>query len=96
MTDQHPLAAADGPLVIRLCGPAQAPIRNIDPAHLTTLVMSGTTAMTGRTSARIDDHGIPIDGDAISFVPSSSPAHHALGRPRPGGRALARAAKDAP
>lgn len=65
VTDHHPLAPADGPLVIRLCGPAQAPIRNIDPAHLTTLVMSGTTAMTGRTSARIDDHGI---ADTIRYI----------------------------
>src|SRR4051812_18157285 len=32
----HPLAG-DGPLVIAMCG---APVHNIDPAHLTTLVMS--------------------------------------------------------
>jgi len=55
---QHPLASADGPLVVPLCGRAQPAIRNIDPAHLTTLVMSGTTALTGRTAERIDDHGV--------------------------------------
>ena len=44
---------------------AQPPIRNIDPAHLTTLVMSGTTAMTGRTAERIDDHGI---ADTIRYI----------------------------
>lgn len=58
---QHPLAAgaADaGPLSLALCGAAPAPVQNIDPARVTALVMSGTTALTGRTAERIDDRGI--------------------------------------
>ena len=49
----HPLVGA-GPLALCVPG-AQA---NIDPAKLTTLVMSGTTALTGRTAKRIDSHGV--------------------------------------
>ena len=65
--DQHPLAGAAGPLVVGLCGagPAGREIRNIDPAHLTTLVMSGTTAMTGRTAERIDGAGV---ADTIRYI----------------------------
>ena len=60
---RHPLTG-DGALAIPLCGPPgrraphSSPVRNIDPAHLTALVMSGTTAMTGRTAERIDTHGV--------------------------------------
>jgi poly-gamma-glutamate capsule biosynthesis protein CapA/YwtB (metallophosphatase superfamily) len=61
---QHPLTGGDGPLVVPLCG-GPAPARNIDPARLTTLVMSGTTAMTGRLAERIDDHGI---ADTIRYI----------------------------
>jgi Bacterial capsule synthesis protein PGA_cap len=60
----HPLADAGGPLVVRLCG-ATRPIHNLDPAHLTTLVMSGTTALTGRTAERIDRQGI---ADTIRYI----------------------------
>lgn len=52
----HPLLG-DGALVVPLCGTG-ARVTNLDPAHLTTLVMSGTTAMTGRTAERIDEQGI--------------------------------------
>jgi hypothetical protein len=63
--DHHPLAAGEAdPLVVPLCGGARG-IDNIDPAHLTTVVMSGTTALTGRTAERIDDHGI---ADTIRFI----------------------------
>ncbi|HWO17993.1 MAG TPA: CapA family protein [Kofleriaceae bacterium] len=59
---RHPLEATpqatEGPLVLPVCGAAPAPIRNIDPARLTRLVMSGTTALTGRTAERIDNAGI--------------------------------------
>lgn len=48
---KHPLVG-DGPLVV----PSRQ--RNIDRAKLTVLVMSGTTALTGRTSERIDTHGV--------------------------------------
>lgn len=60
---RHPLEDIGGPLAIALCGtgrPSAAgskAIRNIDPARLTRLVMSGVTAMTGRTAERIDDAG---------------------------------------
>jgi poly-gamma-glutamate synthesis protein (capsule biosynthesis protein) len=58
---KHPLVG-DGPLVVPLCGSAT---RNIDPKKLTTLVMSGTTAMTGRTAERIESHGI---ADIVKFI----------------------------
>ncbi len=54
---RHPLAGDGGPLALALCGAAPAPVRNVDPERLTTLVMSGVTAMTGRTAERIDDTG---------------------------------------
>ncbi len=57
MEQAHPLREGDGPLVVPLCGPGPA-VRNIDPDRLTTLVMSGTTALTGRTAERIDTAGI--------------------------------------
>lgn len=38
---------------------------NIDPARLTTLVMSGTTALTGRTAQRVDDKGI---ADTVRYI----------------------------
>jgi len=63
----HPLAReATGPLAIGLCASApRAPIRNLDPARLTTLVMSGTTALTGRTAERLDHYGI---ADTIKYL----------------------------
>lgn len=51
---KHPLTS--DVLVGEVCGPNAAP--NIDPQKLTTLVMSGTTALTGRTAKRIDSHGV--------------------------------------
>ena len=51
---QHPIAT--DVLAGEVCGPDAAP--NIDPAKLTTLVISGTTALTGRTAERIDTHGV--------------------------------------
>lgn len=59
----HPLTSLDGPLVVAMCG--DRPVHNIDPARLTTLVMSGTTALTGRTAERIDDNGI---ADTIKHI----------------------------
>jgi poly-gamma-glutamate capsule biosynthesis protein CapA/YwtB (metallophosphatase superfamily) len=61
---KHPLVDGDGPLVVPLCGEAK-PIHNIDRDHLTTLVMSGTTAMTGRTAERIDRQGV---ADTIRYI----------------------------
>lgn len=60
----HPLLGA-GPLVVPLCGSAASRVTNLDPAHLTTLVMSGTTALTGRTAERIDAEGI---ADTVRFI----------------------------
>lgn len=50
--DAHPLLD-DGVLAVPVCGAG-----NIDRAKLTTLVMSGTTALTGRTAKRVDDTGV--------------------------------------
>jgi poly-gamma-glutamate synthesis protein (capsule biosynthesis protein) len=61
----HPLAReATGPLALGLCA-SSGHIANFDPAHLTTLVMSGTTALTGRTAERIDNAGI---ADTIRYL----------------------------
>jgi hypothetical protein len=51
-----------GALAVPMCGERAS---NIDPAHLTRLVISGTTALTGRTAERIDDHGI---ADTIRYI----------------------------
>src|SRR5438034_961749 len=50
----HPLESDKGTLVVERC--ADKP--NWDPAHLTRLVMSGTTALTGRTAERLDESGV--------------------------------------
>lgn len=60
---QHPLSGslvAEAPrqLVVPLCGSPRAPVRNIDPARMTTLVMSGTTALTRRIADRMDKRGM--------------------------------------
>ncbi|MCX5745088.1 MAG: CapA family protein, partial [Proteobacteria bacterium] len=60
---QHPLDGDASPLVARVCG--KTPIANFDRAKLTTVVMSGTTALTGLTSERIDQHGIE---DTIKYI----------------------------
>ena len=60
----HPLLGT-APLAVPLCGVAAAPVTNWNPAHLTTLVMSGTTALTGRTAERIDAQGI---ADTVRFI----------------------------
>ncbi|MBL9019876.1 MAG: CapA family protein [Myxococcales bacterium] len=49
----HPLVG-EGPLA--LCVPGAG--HTIDASKLTTVVMSGTTALTGRTAKRIDSHGV--------------------------------------
>jgi poly-gamma-glutamate synthesis protein (capsule biosynthesis protein) len=61
---QHPLTGGSSSLVIPLCGGTR-PIHNIDAEHLTTLVMSGTTAMTGRTAERIDTRGV---ADTVRYI----------------------------
>jgi len=54
---KHPLVD-DG--LLALCGAS-----NIDPDKLTTLVMSGTTALTGRTAQRVDDTGVR---DTVKYI----------------------------
>lgn len=50
----HPLApAATGPLVVQQCGPS-----NIEPAALTTVAMTGVTAMTRFTAKLMDRKGV--------------------------------------
>ncbi len=51
---QHPLGADTHALVARDCHRTTS---NFDPAKLTTIVMSGTTALTRRTAERIESHG---------------------------------------
>jgi len=58
---KHPLTT--DVLAGEVCGPNVVP--NIDPTRLTTLVMSGTTALTGRTAERIDTHGI---ADIVRYI----------------------------
>ena len=52
----HPLDGDTSPLVARVCG--KTPVADFDRAKLTTLVMSGTTALTGATAEHIDQYGI--------------------------------------
>jgi poly-gamma-glutamate synthesis protein (capsule biosynthesis protein) len=52
----HPLDGDGGLLVARVCGKPVA--RDFDRSKLTTLVMSGTTALTGATAEHIDSYGI--------------------------------------
>ena len=55
---KHPLDANPG-LAVALCGPsAKLAVRNIDPARLTTIAMTGTTALTRYTAKLMDDKGI--------------------------------------
>jgi poly-gamma-glutamate synthesis protein (capsule biosynthesis protein) len=55
--NQHPLGDAPDQLVVPLCGSPRPAVRNIDPARVTTLVMSGTTALTRRIADRMDKRG---------------------------------------
>jgi poly-gamma-glutamate synthesis protein (capsule biosynthesis protein) len=57
----HPLEGETTPLAARRCGVPP----NFDRSKLTTLVMSGTTALTGATSERIDQYGIE---DTIKYI----------------------------
>ncbi|HEY5937621.1 MAG TPA: CapA family protein, partial [Kofleriaceae bacterium] len=56
--NQHPLSAQPTALVAPLCGVSKAKVRNIDPDKVTTVVMSGTTAMTRNMARLMDDKGI--------------------------------------
>ncbi len=57
----HPLLG--GPLVAPRCGATAQ--HNIDPDRVTTLVMSGTTALTRRIAERIESHGV---ADTVRYV----------------------------
>ncbi len=59
----HPLEGETTPLSARVCG--RTPLANFDRARLTTLVMSGTTALAGATSERIEQYGIE---DTIRYI----------------------------
>jgi poly-gamma-glutamate synthesis protein (capsule biosynthesis protein) len=97
----HPLLGA-GPLAVPLCGVAPARVTNLDPARLTTLVMSGTTAMTGRTAERIDEQGIadtvrhikPFFASADLVHVSNEVAFVKNCKPRTGQKALIFCARD--
>jgi hypothetical protein len=59
---RHPLdAGPDAALTVPLCAPAgaaAAAVRNIDPARVTTLAMTGTTALTRGTARMIERLGL--------------------------------------
>lgn len=57
---RHPLEAGpDAALTVPLCAPeGTAAVRNIDPARVTTLAMTGTTALTRGTARMIDRLGL--------------------------------------
>ena len=57
---KHPIAS--DALAVPLCGP---PVHNIDPAHVTTLVMSGTTALVRRVAERVEKNGAD---DTVRYV----------------------------
>lgn len=54
---RHPLGAEASPLTVGLCGVAGAEVRNLDPAQLTTVAMTGTTALTRGTANLLDAKG---------------------------------------
>ena len=89
-TPEHFDAGARYPLVVDLAGTA-APSAN---AFL--VARTGAPRATAAEIARFMQTKYPIDVGAISIVPPPSPSHRTTGRPRPGGRALTRAAKNAP
>ncbi|MEJ7604109.1 MAG: CapA family protein [Kofleriaceae bacterium] len=62
---QHPLSAAPTTLVAPLCGTAKTKVRNIDPDRVTTIVMSGTTAMTRGMAIRMDHKGVTYPTQAV-------------------------------
>lgn len=86
----HPLDDAGGPLAVGLCAPgARVHLDNIDPGALTTVAMTGTTAMARLTAVLMDRKGATypardiapwfqrIDfvhvSNEVSFVPSCEP-----------------------
>ncbi|HET7500569.1 MAG TPA: CapA family protein [Kofleriaceae bacterium] len=56
----HPLDAAPGPLAVPLCATDgdRSAARNIDPARLTTVAITGVTAMTRLTAELMDRKGV--------------------------------------
>jgi hypothetical protein len=71
---KHPLAAEPGALAVPLCGGTA--VRNIDPAHVTTLVMSGTTAITRRIAKRVAASGAKDTVRAVApFFKSADLVH---------------------
>ncbi len=68
----HPLAddASGSPLTIPLClagKPAGAHVANIDPAKLTTIAMTGVTAMTRQMGKLMDEKGPTYPAKAVEF-----------------------------
>jgi poly-gamma-glutamate synthesis protein (capsule biosynthesis protein) len=85
----HPLGDAGGPLTIALCATAKAHVANIDPGELTTVAMTGVTAMARYTAALMDRKGTTYPArdvatwfehtdfvhvsNEVSFVPTCDP-----------------------
>jgi hypothetical protein len=61
---KHPLDPTPGPLAVPLCSAAKVSVRNIDPAKLTRIAMTGTTALTRYTAKLMDEKGVlyPLTG----------------------------------
>jgi poly-gamma-glutamate capsule biosynthesis protein CapA/YwtB (metallophosphatase superfamily) len=64
---KDPIVGDNGVLRMELCGSRHYsnPISNIERQKLTILVMSGTTALTGRTAERLDQQGVD---DTIRYI----------------------------
>lgn len=103
----HPLDKAPGALAVPLCVPgatASSPrVRNIDPAHVTTIAVTGTTAPTRMMSKLMDAKGVtyPLRDiqpwlDTVDFVHVSQeiPIMSTCVPPERGGRKFCARDKD--
>ncbi|MEO8702801.1 MAG: CapA family protein [Kofleriaceae bacterium] len=55
---KHSLDKTPNALVAPLCGPSKLAVHNIDPAKLTRMAMTGTTALTRFTATLMDEKGV--------------------------------------
>ncbi len=55
---KHPLDAAPDPLAVPLCSAGKATVRNIDPARVTTIGMTGVTAITRNMARLMNEKGV--------------------------------------
>ncbi|MBS1122758.1 MAG: hypothetical protein H6Q90_4986 [Deltaproteobacteria bacterium] len=55
---KHPLDAPPDPLAVPLCSPSKVAVRNIDPARVTTIGMTGVTAITRNMAKLMNEKGV--------------------------------------